>query len=140
MDFERKLYIIRRRAEKKIIPLSEGMGTDFYIASLSSKTIVYKGMLTSDQMRHFYLDLSDLDFKTAMAMVHSRFSTNTFPSWARAHPNRYIVHNGEINTIQGNINWLNAREGKSKSAFFPDLEKVFPVQEIFLISQPILIL
>lgn len=81
MDFERKLYIIRRRAEKKIIPLSEGMGTDFYIASLSSKTIVYKGMLTSDQMRHFYLDLSDLDFKTAMAMVHSRFSTNTFPSW-----------------------------------------------------------
>lgn len=127
MDFERKLYIIRRLAEKKIIPLSAGMGTDFYIASLSSRTIVYKGMLTSDQMRHFYLDLSDLDYKTAMAMVHSRFSTNTFPSWARAHPNRYIVHNGEINTIRGNINWLNARESKSRPSDYPELSKVFPV-------------
>ncbi|WP_303002227.1 glutamate synthase large subunit [uncultured Dialister sp.] len=130
MDFERKLYIIRRRAEKKIIPLSEGMGTDFYIASLSSRTIVYKGMLTSDQMRHFYLDLSDLDFKTAMAMVHSRFSTNTFPSWARAHPNRYIVHNGEINTIRGNINWLNAREGKSRPSDYPELARAFPVVDV----------
>ncbi|WP_299145441.1 glutamate synthase large subunit [uncultured Dialister sp.] len=130
MDFERKLYIIRRRAEKKIIPLSEGMGTDFYIASLSSRTIVYKGMLTSDQMRHFYLDLSDLDFKTAMAMVHSRFSTNTFPSWARAHPNRYIVHNGEINTIQGNINWLNARESKSRPSDYPELARAFPVVDV----------
>lgn len=130
MDFERKLYIIRRRAEKKIIPLSEGMGTDFYIASLSSRTIVYKGMLTSDQMRHFYLDLSDLDFKTAMAMVHSRFSTNTFPSWARAHPNRYIVHNGEINTIRGNINWLNARESKSRPSDYPELARAFPVVDV----------
>ena len=127
MDFERKLYIIRKLAEKAIVPASQEQGTDFYIASLSSRTIVYKGMLTSMQLRHFYLDLSDLDFTTAMALVHSRFSTNTFPSWARAHPNRYIVHNGEINTIQGNINWLNAREGKSKSEFFPDMEKVFPV-------------
>ena len=126
MDFERKLYIIRKMAEKKIIPASQEKGSDFYIASLSSRTIVYKGMLTSIQLRHFYLDLSDLDFTTSMALVHSRFSTNTFPSWARAHPNRYIVHNGEINTIQGNINWLNAREGKSKSSDFPDLEKVFP--------------
>lgn len=83
-------------------------------------------MLTSMQLRHFFLDLSDLDFVTSMALIHSRFSTNTFPSWP-GHPNRYIVHNGEINTIQGNINWLNAREGKSKSDFFPDMEKVFPV-------------
>ena len=127
MDFERKLYVIRRLAEKKITPESQAMGSDFYIASLSSRTVVYKGMLTSVQLRHFYLDLSDLDFVTAMAMVHSRFSTNTFPSWARAHPNRYMIHNGEINTIQGNINWLNARESKSKSNNFPDLEKVFPV-------------
>lgn len=127
MDFERKLFVIRKIAEKKIVPSSREMGTDFYIASLSSKTVVYKGMLTSVQLRHFYLDLSDLDFVTAIALVHSRFSTNTFPSWARAHPNRYLVHNGEINTIQGNINWLNARESKSKSPFFPDLEKVFPV-------------
>ena len=127
MDFERKLYVIRKLAEKEITPKSQEMGSDFYIASLSSRTIVYKGMLTSAQLRHFYLDLSDLDFITAMAMVHSRFSTNTFPSWARAHPNRYMIHNGEINTINGNINWLNARESKSKSALFPDLEKVFPV-------------
>lgn len=127
MDFERKLYSIRKLAEKKIVPASQEKGSDFYIASLSSRTIVYKGMLTSVQLRHFYLDLSDLDFTTAMALVHSRFSTNTFPSWARAHPNRYIVHNGEINTIQGNINWLNARESKSQSALYPDLAKVFPV-------------
>ena len=127
MDFERKLYIIRKVAEREIIPPSVEMGTDFYIASLSSRTVVYKGMLTSVQLRHFYLDLSDLDFTTAIALVHSRFSTNTFPSWARAHPNRYIVHNGEINTIQGNIHWLNARESKSRSPYFPDLEKVFPV-------------
>lgn len=127
MDFERKLYIIRKLAEKEIIPESQQAGTDFYIAGLSSRTIVYKGMLTSVQLRHFYLDLSDLDFTTAMALVHSRFSTNTFPSWARAHPNRYIVHNGEINTVRGNISWLNAREGKAKSPFFPNLEKVFPV-------------
>ena len=84
-------------------------------------------MLTSEQLRHFYLDLSDLDYKTAMAMVHSRFSTNTFPSWARAHPNRYIVHNGEINTIKGNINWLNARESKSRPSIDPELVKAFPV-------------
>ncbi len=127
MDFERKLYVIRRLAEKQITPASQKMGTDFYIASLSSRTVVYKGMLTSTQLRHFYLDLSDLDFTTSMALVHSRFSTNTFPSWARAHPNRYLIHNGEINTIQGNINWLNARESESKSTLFPDLEKVFPV-------------
>ncbi len=127
MDFERKLYIIRKLAEKEIIPLSKEMSSDFYIASLSSRTIVYKGMLTPAQLRDFYLDLSDLDFASALAMVHSRFSTNTFPSWARAHPNRFLVHNGEINTIRGNINWINAREGKAESEFFPNIKKVFPV-------------
>lgn len=127
MDFERHLYLIRKVAEEKIIPVSQENGTDFYIASLSAKTLVYKGMLTSVQLRHFFLDLSDMDFTTAIALVHSRFSTNTFPSWARAHPNRYMVHNGEINTIQGNINWLNARESKSKSPLYPNLEKAFPV-------------
>jgi glutamate synthase (NADPH) large chain len=127
MDFERKLYVIRRLAEKRITPQSKEMGSDFYIASLSSHTIVYKGMLTANQIRHFYLDLSDLDFTSAMALVHSRFSTNTFPSWARAHPNRYIVHNGEINTIRGNTNWLNAREGKAHSLRHPELDRVFPV-------------
>ena len=126
-EFERKLYIIRKLAEKRIIPLSKELSSDFYIASLSSKTIVYKGMLTPGQLRDFYLDLSDLDFTSALAMVHSRFSTNTFPSWARAHPNRFLVHNGEINTIRGNVNWINARECKAESPLFPDIKKVFPV-------------
>ena len=126
-EFERKLYIIRKLAEKRIIPLSKELSSDFYIASLSSKTIVYKGMLTPGQLRDFYLDLSDLDFTSALAMVHSRFSTNTFPSWARAHPNRFLVHNGEINTIRGNVNWINVREGKAESPLFPDIKKVFPV-------------
>lgn len=126
-EFERKLYIIRKAAEKRIVPLSKELSSNFYIASLSSRTIVYKGMLTPEQLRNFYLDLNDLDFTSALAMVHSRFSTNTFPSWERAHPNRYIVHNGEINTIRGNVNWINARQGKAESRLFPNIEKVFPI-------------
>lgn len=126
-EFERKLYIIRKEAEKRITPLSDGLASSFYIASLSSRTIVYKGMLTPAQLRNFYLDLNDLDFTSALAMVHSRFSTNTFPSWERAHPNRYMVHNGEINTIRGNVNWINARQAKASSHFFPHIEKVFPI-------------
>lgn len=127
MDFERKLYIIRKRAEKVIVPMCEDKGGTFYIASLSSKTIVYKGMLTAEQLRNFYLDLADLDFTSALAMVHSRFSTNTFPSWERAHPNRYIVHNGEINTIRGNVNWMKARQKCINSPLFEDLSKVYPI-------------
>ncbi len=127
LDFERKLYVIRKRAEKSIVPLSEEKGGTFYVASLSSKTIVYKGMLTAEQLRDFYLDLSDLDFVSALAMVHSRFSTNTFPSWERAHPNRYLVHNGEINTIRGNVNWMKARQKTLDSSIFKDLSKVFPI-------------
>jgi len=128
MDFERKLYIIRKRAEKTIVPMCEDKGGTFYVSSLSSKTIVYKGMLTAEQLRNFYLDLSDLDFVSALAMVHSRFSTNTFPSWERAHPNRYIVHNGEINTIRGNVNWMKARQkGIMNSPLFEDINKVYPI-------------
>ncbi len=127
MDFERKLYIIRKRAEKTIIPMCEVKGGTFYVASLSSKTIVYKGMLTAEQLRNFYLDLSDLDFASSLAMVHSRFSTNTFPSWERAHPNRYIVHNGEINTIRGNVNWMKARQKVIDSPLFEDITKVYPI-------------
>lgn len=127
MDFERKLYIIRKRAEKVIVPMSEEEGGTFYVASLSSKTIVYKGMLTAEQLRSFYLDLSDLDCVSALAMVHSRFSTNTFPSWERAHPNRYIVHNGEINTIRGNVNWMKARQKCIDSPLFDDISKVYPI-------------
>ncbi len=127
IDFERKLYTIRKRAEKVIIPMCEDKGGTFYIASLSSKSIVYKGMLTAEQLRNFYLDLSDLDFVSALAMVHSRFSTNTFPSWERAHPNRYIVHNGEINTIRGNVNWMKARQQCIDSPLFDELSKVYPI-------------
>jgi glutamate synthase (ferredoxin) len=100
----------------------------FYIASLSSRTIVYKGMLTTDQLTTFYPDLCDASVESALALVHSRFSTNTFPSWSRAHPYRYIAHNGEINTLRGNINWMYARESKFKSDVFgADLAKVLPV-------------
>ncbi len=127
MDFERKFYVIRKRAENIITPMCEDNGGTFYIASLSSRTIVYKGMLTAEQLRNFYLDLSDLDFISALAMVHSRFSTNTFPSWERAHPNRYLVHNGEINTIRGNINWMKARQQVITSPLFDDLSKVYPI-------------
>ena len=127
MDFERKLYIIRKRAEKLIGLMCEDKGGTFYFSSLSSKTIVYKGMLTAEQLRNFYLDLADLDFVSALAMVHSRFSTNTFPSWERAHPNRYIVHNGEINTIRGNVNWMKARQKCIDSPLFEDLSKVYPI-------------
>jgi len=127
MDFERKLYIIRKRAEKVIVPMCEDKGGTFYVSSLSSKTIVYKGMLTAEQLRSFYLDLSDLDFTSALAMVHSRFSTNTFPSWERAHPNRYLVHNGEINTIRGNINWMKARQKCMDSSLFDDISKIYPI-------------
>jgi len=123
-EFERKLYIIGKRAEQEI-RLGKDPDKYFYFSSLSSKTIVYKGMLTPDQVSEFYLDLKDVDMKTAIALVHSRFSTNTFPSWERAHPNRYIIHNGEINTIRGNINWVKAREKMFESDIFgSDLNKI----------------
>ncbi|MDY3929257.1 MAG: glutamate synthase large subunit [Clostridia bacterium] len=127
-DFERKLYIIEKRAEKEIRYAKESTDPYFYFASLSTKTIVYKGMLTPDQVSEFYLDLKDMDMKTSIALVHSRFSTNTFPSWERAHPNRFLIHNGEINTIRGNLNWEKAREAMFETdAFGSDINKVFPV-------------
>ncbi|MGB0119527.1 MAG: glutamate synthase large subunit [Solirubrobacterales bacterium] len=119
--FERKLYVIRRVCEKKV-------GEELYIASLSSRTIVYKGMLTSYQVPGFYPELRDERVRSAMALVHSRFSTNTFPSWALAHPFRLIAHNGEINTLRGNINWMRARESQLTSELFgDDLDKITPV-------------
>lgn len=125
-DFERKLYIIGKLAEKKI--RKSGDDNYFYFASLSARTVVYKGMLTPDQVNEFYLDLKDVDMKTAIALVHSRFSTNTFPSWERAHPNRYIIHNGEINTIRGNVNWVKARERMfSTPEFEGEMDKILPV-------------
>jgi glutamate synthase (NADPH/NADH) large chain len=126
IDFERRLYIIRRRIEKKIA--KDYPKETFYIPSLSSRTIVYKGMLTSDQLDRFYLDLRDERVMTAMAMVHSRYSTNTFPSWERAHPNRCLIHNGEINTLRGNVNFMNSRESVLYNELFGnELEKVLPI-------------
>lgn len=127
MDFERRLYIIRKRAEAEIASV-EGYD-DFYICSLSSNTIVYKGMLIPEQLDSFYIDLNHPDFITALALVHSRFSTNTFPSWKRSHPNRYTIHNGEFNTIRGNVNWMRARQELLKSEYFSeeDLKKLLPI-------------
>jgi glutamate synthase domain-containing protein 2/glutamate synthase domain-containing protein 1/glutamate synthase domain-containing protein 3 len=119
--FERKLYVIRRVAEL-------AAGPDLVVPSLSSRTLVYKGMLTAPQLGRFYLDLADERMTSALALVHSRYSTNTFPSWELAHPYRYIAHNGEINTLRGNVNWMRARESQLASELFgDDLQKVLPV-------------
>jgi Glutamate synthase domain 1 len=130
-DFERRLYLARKKVSNHLRVNSELDEADlFYICSLSSKTIVYKGMLTCDQVGNFFSDLTEPDYASHVAMVHSRFSTNTFPSWDRAMPNRFMSHNGEINTIQGNINWMKAREGNMESGIFGDrLEDLFPIIE-----------
>ncbi|HTP49063.1 MAG TPA: glutamate synthase large subunit [Anaeromyxobacteraceae bacterium] len=126
--FERKLYVVRRLAEKATLRSNLPGRRDFYVASCSAKTVVYKGMLNAGQLREFYPDLSDPAMASAIAMVHSRFSTNTFPSWSRAHPYRYISHNGEINTLRGNINWMHARQSQMASKLFgDDLKKVLTV-------------
>ena len=124
LPFERKLYVVRRVIETIAI---KGK-LKLYFCSLSSRTIVYKGMLVSTQVRDFYLDLKDTNVETAIALVHSRFSTNTFPSWERAHPNRFLCHNGEINTIRGNVNNVRSREGLFESEIFnDDLKKIIPL-------------
>ncbi|HEX4969578.1 MAG TPA: hypothetical protein VFV69_00915, partial [Steroidobacteraceae bacterium] len=110
LTFERKLYVIRKRAYSEIRTSTLEGAASWYISSLSHKTLVYKGMLTTMQLAPYFPDLSDPLMETALALVHSRFSTNTFPSWDRAHPYRYIAHNGEINTVRGNANWMHARE------------------------------
>lgn len=128
LAFERKLYVIRKRAEQAIRYSDLAGGNRFYVPSLSCRTIVYKGMLLPEQMSAFYQDLGDPDVESALALVHSRFSTNTFPSWERAHPYRYLIHNGEINTLRGNVNWMYARQSTFVSdAFGDDLAKVLPV-------------
>ena len=126
LAFERKLFVIRKRAEHEISKL---VGEEpFYFASLSSRTIVYKGMLLSEQLEAFYLDLKDPDVEAGLVLVHSRFSTNTFPNWERAHPYRYVIHNGEINTVKGNENWMRARSALFQSeAFGDDLQKLLPI-------------
>jgi glutamate synthase domain-containing protein 2/glutamate synthase domain-containing protein 1/glutamate synthase domain-containing protein 3 len=126
-SFERKLYVIRRVCEQAALS-SGDMGKGFYVTSSSSRTINYKGMLISNQLAAFYPDLKDERCKSALALVHSRFSTNTFPSWELAHPYRVICHNGEINTVMGNVNWMRARESELASELFgEDLQKILPV-------------
>src|SRR5262247_936743 len=120
MDFERKLYLIRKRIEKTT--------TELYFDSLSANTLIYKGMLSAEQMETYFPDLVDSRLQTALAVVHQRFSTNTFPSWSLAHPFRYISHNGEINTLRGNINWMKAREALFESNLFgEDIKDLLPV-------------
>ena len=118
-DFERKLYLIRKRIEKTT--------SELYFGSFSARTVIYKGMLSADQMEIYFPDLTDSRIESALAVVHQRFSTNTFPSWSLAHPFRYISHNGEINTLRGNINWMRAREAQFQSELFGnDLKDLLP--------------
>ncbi|MFQ5593584.1 MAG: glutamate synthase large subunit [Anaerolineae bacterium] len=128
LEFERKLYVIRNRAENTIrFSGTEGCES-FYLPSLSYRTIVYKGMLTAEQLEEYYPDLLDPAMEASIVLVHSRFSTNTFPSWERAHPYRYMIHNGEINTLRGNINWMHARESLLASDLFgDDMSKLLPI-------------
>src|SRR5579863_6074695 len=126
--FERKLYVVRKRAENEIRESGIEDAEMFYIPSLSCRTIVYKGLLLASQITNFYRELSDPDAVSALCLVHQRFSTNTFPSWQRAHPYRYVAHNGEINTLRGNINWMHARESLLKSDLFgDDIRKLLPI-------------
>ncbi len=132
LAFERKLYVIRRRAENAVRQECANDATRtgelFYFASLSSRTIVYKGMLRCAQLAAFYPEMLDPDVESAIAVIHSRFSTNTFPTWERAHPYRYMIHNGEINTLRGNVNWMTARESQLQSPLWgDDMAKVLPI-------------
>jgi len=127
--FERRLFVLRRYSNPYIRKTIPEAGSYFYINSLSYKTIVYKGQLNADQLRGYYPDLSDSHFKSALAMVHSRFSTNTFPNWKLAQPFRFIAHNGEINTIRGNINWMKSYESLFRSSLFTkeEIENILPL-------------
>ncbi|MCH2597416.1 MAG: glutamate synthase subunit alpha, partial [Pirellulales bacterium] len=129
--FERQLYLIRKQASHRLRnDESLTQAKFFYVNSLSTNIIIYKGMLTTEQLFNYYPDLADPDYTSHLAMVHSRFSTNTFPSWDRAQPNRFMSHNGEINTLRGNMNWMHAREGVVESQIFgDDLSKLFPIVE-----------
>jgi glutamate synthase (ferredoxin) len=131
LAFERKLYVIRRLAVNQLRytgPHHAAKDTLFFVTSFSARTLIYKGMLSAPQLEPYFPDLKDPDFESALAQVHSRFSTNTFPAWHRAHPNRYMSHNGEINTLRGNVNWMHARQAQLASPLFgDDLRKILPV-------------
>ncbi|MDP7387069.1 MAG: glutamate synthase central domain-containing protein, partial [Nitrospinota bacterium] len=127
MEIERKLYVIRKRVEHAARSSDLSERNLFHLPSLSARTLIYKGMFTGEQLDEVYPDLNDLDIESALALVHSRFSTNTFPSWPLAHPYRYLCHNGEFNTLRGNINWMHAREALCASDLLPDLRKILPI-------------
>ncbi len=129
VELERKLYIIRKRVEKFVTASKLSQKSFFYLPSLSTKVLIYKGMFTSEQLGEYFLDLQDERMESAIALVHSRFSTNTFPSWDLAQPFRMLAHNGEINTVKGNRFWMQARESILKSDVLGDLEKIYPVIE-----------
>jgi glutamate synthase (NADPH/NADH) large chain len=129
LELDRLLFVVRKRCEHELAELDgPGAGDEVvYFPSLSSRTLVYKGMLTTPQLPEFFPDLADDRVESALALVHSRFSTNTFPSWPLAHPYRYLAHNGEINTVQGNRNWMRAREALMSTPLIPRLERAFPI-------------
>ncbi len=125
---ERKLYVIRKTASAAIQGLNLKHGKEYYVVSMSSRTVIYKGLLLADQVGTYYLDLQDPRCVSALGLVHQRFSTNTFPEWPLAHPYRYVAHNGEINTVKGNYNWMKAREGVMASPVLgTDLKKLYPI-------------
>ena len=126
-QFERKLFVVRKRVEALVAESDLRDKDFFYIPSFSSRTIIYKGLLLANQIAEFYNELLDPDTKSAMCLVHQRFSTNTFPTWQLAHPFRYLCHNGEINTVRGNVNWMNARQSVMSSPHFDDMKKLFPL-------------
>ncbi|MEW8498556.1 MAG: glutamate synthase subunit alpha, partial [Candidatus Thiodiazotropha taylori] len=126
--FERKLFVIRKQIENKIEQSEMEGSSDFYFTSFSSRTVVYKGMLLANQVGDYFTDLTDERMVSALALVHQRFSTNTFPTWDLAHPFRMIAHNGEINTLRGNVNWMRARKNSMASAVLgDDLDKIWPL-------------
>ncbi len=128
--FERKLYVIRKRIQRAIAELGSDRVSQFYVPSMSCRTVVYKGLMSAPKITKFYQDLGDPAVESALALVHQRFSTNTFPSWPLAHPFRYVAHNGEINTLKGNVNWMAARESVLGSELFNgDMQKCFPIIE-----------
>ena len=125
---ERKLYVIRKTASANIQALKLKHGKEYYVPSMSSRTVIYKGLLLADQVGTYYRDLEDVRCVSALGLVHQRFSTNTFPEWPLAHPYRYVAHNGEINTVKGNYNWMKAREGVMSSPVLgEDLQKLYPI-------------
>jgi glutamate synthase (NADPH) large chain len=127
-DFERRLYILRKAISGRLYKMRGRKYAEYYPVSISSRTLIYKGMFLADQLGKYYPDLRDPDFESALALVHQRFSTNTFPTWSLAHPYRMIAHNGEINTLRGNLNWMAARQSSARSSFYgEDIHKLWPI-------------